>query len=106
MIVYDLTHKQGIAYPERFTETFVLKQKLRYGENPHQSAAFYQTPFEESYSMAAGIQLQGKESSSNNIQDGAVALNLIMDFDAPTCVDLKHMNPCGVKTSNPFGSVA
>ena len=100
MIAEYLTHKQGIAYPERFTETFILKQKLRYGENPHQSAAFYQTPFEESYSMASGIQVQGKELSYNNIQDGAAALNLIKEFDAPTCVVLKHMNPCGVGTAD------
>ena len=100
MIAEYLTHKQGIEYPERFTETFILKQKLRYGENPHQSAAFYQTPFEEAYAMASGIQIQGKELSYNNIQDGAAALNLIKEFDAPTCVALKHMNPCGVGTAD------
>ena len=100
MIAEYLTHRQGIDYPERFTETFILKQKLRYGENPHQSAAFYRTPFEESYSMASGIQIQGKELSYNNIQDGAAALNLIKEFDAPTCVALKHMNPCGVGTAD------
>ena len=100
MITEYLTNKQGIAYPERFTETFVLKQTLRYGENPHQSAAFYQTPFEEAYSMASGIQVQGKELSYNNIQDGAAALNIIREFDAPSCVALKHMNPCGVGTAD------
>lgn len=100
MIAEYLTNKQGIAYPERFTETFVLKQTLRYGENPHQSAAFYQTPFEEAYSMASGIQVQGKELSYNNIQDGAAALNIIREFDAPSCVALKHMNPCGVGTAD------
>ena len=100
MIADYLTKHQGIEYPERFTETFILKQKLRYGENPHQSAAFYQTPFEESYAMASGIQLQGKELSYNNIQDGAAALSLIKEFDAPCCVALKHMNPCGVGTAD------
>ena len=50
--------------------------------------------------MSAGIQIQGKELSYNNIQDGSAALNLIKEFDAPTCVALKHMNPCGVGTAD------
>ena len=82
--------------PEKLTETYVLKQSLRYGENPHQKAAFYATPFEEDHSMASAIQLHGKELSYNNIQDGAAALALLSEFDQAAVIALKHTNPCGV----------
>lgn len=84
------------VYPEHWTETFVLKQTLRYGENPHQSAAFYATPFPEQYSLASCTQLHGKELSYNNIQDAAAALNLLREFEQPCAIALKHTNPCGV----------
>jgi len=72
-----------------------LKQPLRYGENPHQSAEFYASLDEVPFSLAFGKQLQGKELSYNNIQDANAALNVVRDFDEPFCVALKHMNPCG-----------
>jgi phosphoribosylaminoimidazolecarboxamide formyltransferase/IMP cyclohydrolase len=70
-------------------------QTLRYGENPHQQAAFYKGSEEVPYSVAFARQLGGKELSYNNIQDANAALNIVREFDAPFCVGLKHMNPCG-----------
>ncbi len=90
----------NIEFPERLTETYVLNQTLRYGENPHQKAAFYVTPFEERDSLSAAIQLHGKELSYNNIQDGAAALQLLSEFDQPAVIALKHTNPCGVGISS------
>ena len=80
---------------EKLFLEFDLKQGLRYGENPHQSAKFYATTTETAFSLASGKQLQGKEMSYNNIQDANAALNIARDFDQPFCVALKHMNPCG-----------
>jgi phosphoribosylaminoimidazolecarboxamide formyltransferase/IMP cyclohydrolase len=90
----------GETYPEKITETFVLKQTLRYGENPHQTAAFYATPFPEANSLADCVQLHGKELSYNNIQDASAALQILSEFDQPAVVALKHMNPCGVGISD------
>ncbi len=86
----------GIQNPERITETYVLKQSLRCGENPHQKAAFYATSFSEADSLAGATQLHGKELSYNNIQDGAAALQLLSEFKDPAVIALKHTNPCGV----------
>jgi phosphoribosylaminoimidazolecarboxamide formyltransferase/IMP cyclohydrolase len=86
----------GIDTPEKLTETYVLKQTLRYGENPHQKAAFYATPFSEANSLADCVQLHGKELSYNNIQDASAALQILSEFTSPAVVALKHMNPCGV----------
>ena len=80
---------------EKLFLEFDLKQGLRYGENPHQSAKFYASTKEMSFSLASGKQLQGKEMSYNNIQDANAALNIARDFQEPFCVALKHMNPCG-----------
>jgi len=100
LIAQYMNNLIGIENPERITETYVLKQNLRYGENPHQKAAFYATPFEESDSLAAAVQLHGKELSYNNIQDGAAALQLLSEFSDPACIALKHTNPCGVGVSS------
>ncbi len=70
-------------------------QPLRYGENPHQQAAFYRAPKIEGPSIASARVLQGKELSYNNIVDADAALQLIMEFDEPVCVAIKHTNPCG-----------
>ena len=80
---------------EKLVLEFDLKQGLRYGENPHQSAKFYASTKEIPFSLASGKQLQGKEMSYNNIQDANAALNIARDFQEPFCVALKHMNPCG-----------
>ena len=80
---------------EKLFLEFDLKQGLRYGENPHQSAKFYASTKAIPFSLATGEQLQGKEMSYNNIQDANAALNIARDFQEPFCVALKHMNPCG-----------
>ena len=86
--------KQAGLNEKLFLE-YDLKQPLRYGENPHQTANFYAAATPVPYSLAFGKQLQGKELSYNNIQDANAALNVVRDFDEPFCVALKHMNPCG-----------
>ncbi|HQP80075.1 MAG TPA: bifunctional phosphoribosylaminoimidazolecarboxamide formyltransferase/IMP cyclohydrolase, partial [Paludibacteraceae bacterium] len=80
---------------EKLFLEFDLAQGLRYGENPHQSAKFYRQKEHVPYSLAFAKQLHGKEMSYNNIQDANAALNIVKEFDAPFCVGLKHMNPCG-----------
>jgi len=85
-------------FPENLTMTYELKQTLRYGENPHQKAAFYQKRLSSDFSLAYATQLHGKELSYNNIQDGNAALQIVKEFDLPAAVAVKHMNPCGVGT--------
>lgn len=80
---------------EKLFLNFDLVQGLRYGENPHQQAAFYRAQQEVPYSVAFAKQLGGKELSYNNIQDANAALQIVREFDEPFCVGLKHMNPCG-----------
>jgi len=87
--------REKAGLPEKLFLEYDIKQGLRYGENPHQSAKFYSSLEPSSYSLAFGRQIQGKELSYNNIQDANAALNVIRDFDEPFCVALKHMNPCG-----------
>lgn len=82
--------------PESLTITYDLKQSLRYGENPHQHASFYQKPLGSKFSVAYSNQLHGKELSYNNINDADAALLIVSDFDQPAAVAVKHMNPCGV----------
>ncbi|KGR79133.1 bifunctional phosphoribosylaminoimidazolecarboxamide formyltransferase/IMP cyclohydrolase [Ureibacillus manganicus] len=85
-------------FPENLTMTYELKQTLRYGENPHQKAAFYQKRLSSDFSLAYATQLHGKELSYNNIQDGNAALQIVKEFNVPAAVAVKHMNPCGVGT--------
>ena len=87
--------REKAGLPEKLFLEYDIKQGLRYGENPHQSAKFYASLTSQPYSLAFGKQLQGKELSYNNIQDANAALNVVRDFDEPFCVALKHMNPCG-----------
>ncbi|CAH2717270.1 Bifunctional purine biosynthesis protein PurH [Neobacillus rhizosphaerae] len=84
--------------PEKLTVTYELKQSLRYGENPHQQAAFYKKPLGSSFSIAYAEQLHGKELSYNNINDADAALQIVKEFSEPAAVAVKHMNPCGVGT--------
>ncbi len=79
-------------------------QDLRYGENPHQSAAFYKHGTPSPQSIAAATQLQGKELSFNNIADSDAALECVFQFDQPACVIVKHANPCGVSVAADVGS--
>lgn len=94
MMISTYMRKQAGLNEKLFLE-YDLKQPLRYGENPHQSANFYASPEPVPFSLASAKQLQGKELSYNNIQDANAALSVVRDFDEPFCVALKHMNPCG-----------
>lgn len=82
--------------PERVTFTYELQQNLRYGENPHQEAAFYKRPLGSDFSIANANQLHGKELSYNNIRDADAALQIVKEFNEPAAVAVKHMNPCGI----------
>ena len=93
-----LTNLTGEEFPAQLTLTYELQQSLRYGENPHQKAAFYRSPLGSDFSIASADQLHGKEMSYNNIQDANAALQIIKEFKLPAAVAVKHMNPCGVGT--------
>ena len=82
--------------PETLTMTFEKVQDMRYGENPHQKAAFYREIGKKVGSIADAVQLNGKELSFNNINDTNGALELLKEFTEPTVVACKHGNPCGV----------
>ncbi|NML43047.1 bifunctional phosphoribosylaminoimidazolecarboxamide formyltransferase/IMP cyclohydrolase [Ramlibacter sp. G-1-2-2] len=83
-------------FPAQSNGRFVKIQDLRYGENPHQQAAFYRDLYPAPGSLAVAQQLQGKELSYNNIADADAAWECVKSFDAPACVIVKHANPCGV----------
>jgi len=83
-------------FPAQSNGRFVKLQDLRYGENPHQNAAFYRDLYPAPGSLVMAKQLQGKELSYNNIADADAAWECVKSFDAPACVIVKHANPCGV----------
>jgi phosphoribosylaminoimidazolecarboxamide formyltransferase/IMP cyclohydrolase len=85
---------------ERFLYSGSLSEKLRYGENPHQEAAFYVDQQAPGGSLASARQLQGKALSYNNIADSDAALECVKQFAAPACVIVKHANPCGVAVAD------
>ncbi len=88
--------KEKDSYPEILTLTYEKVQDLRYGENPHQSAAFYREINNNDGSLVNAIQLHGKELSFNNINDTNGALQLLKEYEEPTVVAVKHTNACGV----------
>jgi phosphoribosylaminoimidazolecarboxamide formyltransferase/IMP cyclohydrolase len=91
------TTEQPRELPAYLTPQFTNKQDLRYGENPHQAAAFYVESGHEQTGIAAATQLQGKALSYNNINDADAALECVSQFDqGAACVIVKHANPCGV----------
>ena len=92
----DKKHQNRKAYPEILNLQFEKVQDMRYGENPHQSAAFYREKDIEPGTLASYRQLQGKELSYNNISDADAAWECVKNFDEPACVIIKHANPCGV----------
>jgi phosphoribosylaminoimidazolecarboxamide formyltransferase / IMP cyclohydrolase len=98
LIAEYMTELSGEETPEKVTCTYELKQTLRYGENPHQKAAFYRKPLGSSFSIANAKQIHGKELSYNNINDANAALQIVKEFTEPAAVAVKHMNPCGVGT--------
>jgi phosphoribosylaminoimidazolecarboxamide formyltransferase / IMP cyclohydrolase len=83
-------------FPAQANGRFVKLQDLRYGENPHQRAAFYRDLYPAPGSLVTAVQLQGKELSYNNIGDADAAWECVKSFDEPACVIVKHANPCGV----------
>ncbi len=86
------------AFPQRLTVSGTLRQTLRYGENPHQRAAFY-TDGAGRAGIATARQVQGKELSYNNLNDTDAAFECVAEFDAPAVVIVKHANPCGVASA-------
>lgn len=91
-----LSQVNGDPLPERYTVTYEKIQDLRYGENPHQKAAFYRKPLAAQDTLTNAKQLHGKELSYNNINDANAALQMVKEFTEPAVVAVKHMNPCGV----------
>jgi phosphoribosylaminoimidazolecarboxamide formyltransferase/IMP cyclohydrolase len=87
--------KAGEPFPERLVFAGELKQSMRYGENPHQAAAFY-TGGPVRFGVASATQLQGKELSYNNLNDTDAAYELVAEFAETACAIIKHANPCGV----------
>lgn len=83
-------------FPAQSNGRFIKLQDLRYGENPHQQAAFYRDLYPAPGSLVTAKQLQGKELSYNNIADADAAWECVKSFDVPACVIVKHANPCGV----------
>jgi len=93
-------HKANLQAAENFPRTFNLQfhkaQEMRYGENPHQRAAFYVEADVREASVATAQQMQGKALSYNNVADTDAALECVRQFIEPACVIVKHANPCGV----------
>ncbi len=95
--ISDYLNRKQIKKPEYLFGRYQLKQELRYGENPHQTAAFYfNTSQSEGNNVSSAEQIQGKELSYNNIADTDAAYECVKVFSEPACVIVKHANPCGV----------
>ena len=93
------------TFPAQFNQSWLKVQEMRYGENPHQQAAFYRDVYPFSGCLSSYTQLQGKELSYNNIADADAAWEAVKSFDAPACVIVKHANPCGVAVAdNPLAA--
>ncbi|EED34666.1 bifunctional purine biosynthesis protein PurH [Luminiphilus syltensis NOR5-1B] len=87
------------AFPRTFNLQLHKVQEMRYGENPHQEAAFYREAAPKEIGISTAEQLQGKALSYNNVADTDAALECVKAFDEPTCVIVKHANPCGVASA-------
>ncbi|MCL1886439.1 MAG: bifunctional phosphoribosylaminoimidazolecarboxamide formyltransferase/IMP cyclohydrolase [Betaproteobacteria bacterium] len=96
----DKKHTERNLYPQMLNLHFEKVQEMRYGENPHQSAAFYRERTVPYGTFADYTQLQGKELSYNNISDADAAWECVKVFNEPACVIIKHANPCGVAIGN------
>lgn len=94
-----LDKNRNVTYPNKLSLAFNKKMDLRYGENPHQSASFYVDEITNKGSLASFKQLQGKELSYNNLNDADTAWECVKSFKLPSCVIVKHANPCGVGSS-------
>ncbi|MCB1847826.1 MAG: bifunctional phosphoribosylaminoimidazolecarboxamide formyltransferase/IMP cyclohydrolase, partial [Halieaceae bacterium] len=91
------------GFPRTFNTQFHKAQAMRYGENPHQRAAFYREAHPAEAGIATAKQLQGKELSYNNVADTDAALECVKNFEEPACVIVKHANPCGVAVAADIG---
>lgn len=91
-------------FPRTYSTQFVKSQDMRYGENPHQKAAFYVEKNPQEASISTAVQLQGKALSYNNIADTDAALECVKAFADPACVIVKHANPCGVAVAGDIGT--
>ncbi|TWH77509.1 IMP cyclohydrolase /phosphoribosylaminoimidazolecarboxamide formyltransferase [Azomonas agilis] len=91
-----LSTQERSAFPNTFNSQFIKVQDMRYGENPHQIAAFYRESNPGEACIATARQIQGKELSYNNVADTDAALECVKSFVKPACVIVKHANPCGV----------
>jgi phosphoribosylaminoimidazolecarboxamide formyltransferase/IMP cyclohydrolase len=98
MISNYLAEQLDIRFPDSVTFAYEKTQEMRYGENPHQNAAYYSEEFIRAGSLSKAKQLWGKELSYNNINDANGALELVKEFEEPCVVACKHANPCGVGT--------
>ena len=96
----DGTDAPPAAFPRTLNLQYAKSQEMRYGENPHQRAAFYVERAGAQASVATARQLQGKALSFNNVADTDAALECVKSFEAPACVIVKHANPCGVAVAN------
>lgn len=83
-------------FPRTLNTQFIKSSAMRYGENPHQQAAFYKEKLSSGANISSSVQLQGKELSFNNVADTDAALETVKQFDEAACVIVKHANPCGV----------
>lgn len=97
---YMKKERKDFSLPQTITLTYEKLQDMRYGENPHQEAAFYKEISNNSGTLTSAVQLHGKELSFNNINDTNGALELLKEFDEPAAVACKHANPCGVGTAD------
>lgn len=95
-----VSNNNRAAFPHSFNAQFIKAQELRYGENPHQKAAFYVESRAQEASVSTAAQLQGKALSFNNIADTDAALECVKQFEMPACVIVKHANPCGVAVAD------
>ena len=98
---YDLeisNYFNGDQFEENLLLSYEKTKNLRYGENPHQTASFFKHKFSKPYGISSSILHQGKEMSYNNIADTDTAIDCVCNFVEPTCVIVKHANPCGVSS--------
>ncbi|MCJ2556791.1 MAG: bifunctional phosphoribosylaminoimidazolecarboxamide formyltransferase/IMP cyclohydrolase [Candidatus Thermoplasmatota archaeon] len=95
-----LRSRKDVLFPDTLGLQYEKVQELRYGENPNQKAAFYRDPSSKAVCVASSEKLHGKELSYNNILDADAALDILKEFERPTCSVIKHTNPCGVAVSD------
>ena len=98
-----LVEEGSDTFPRTYSTQYHKVQEMRYGENPHQQAAFYREREPQEAGIATARQLQGKALSYNNVADTDAALECVKNFSEPACVIVKHANPCGVAVAGSIG---